>query len=427
MGPIGPEADMARLPFPDRLRVLLSAAVELTAPQELEQVLQRIVEGAATVAGARYAALGVYGDDGRITAFVHHGLDQATVARIGQLPQGFGLLGQVIVADRPVRLQSIDADPRSCGFPPGHPPMGSFLGVPVVRGGHRYGNLYLTERNDGASFDDDDEAMVMALATFAAAAVESAELVDAQRAGVEARVERVAAEERVRVERLAAEERNRVQRELLGRTIAAQETERKRLSRDLHDDIGQALTSVLLGMRLVEHSLDGPDIDLDEARRRSSELRVLVVDALRRARRLAFDLRPTVLDDIGLTPALDRLAAEVTDRTGLAVEVDVGLRLDQRLGPETETVVYRVVQEALTNVARHAEATEVSVTVVELGDRVRILVEDDGTGFEVTARAPRGHLGLDGMDERARLVGGLLEVSSTPGEGTTVMLEVPSG
>jgi len=416
MEPIGQAGEVGRLPFPDRLRVLLSAAVELTAPQTLEDVLQRIVEGAATVAGARYAALGVYGDDGRITAFVHHGFDEATVARIGHLPEGFGLLGQVIVADRPVRLESIGDDSRSCGFPPGHPPMRSFLGLPVVRAGRRYGNLYLTERNDGASFDDDDEAMVAALAAFAAAAVESAELVEAQRAGVEAKVERV-----------AAEERSRVQRELLGRTIAAQETERKRLSRDLHDDIGQALTSVLLGMRLVEQSLTDPGVDLDEVRRRSAELRDLVVDALRHARRLAFDLRPTVLDDIGLAPALERLAAEVSERSGLAVEVDVGLHNDERLTPETETVVYRVVQEALANVTRHAQATQVSVTVTALGDRVRTLVEDDGGGFDASARSPRGHLGLDGMDERARLVEGTLEVSSTPGHGTTVMLDVPRG
>jgi len=214
-------------------------------------------------------------------------------------------------------------------------------------------------------------------------------------------------------------------RELLVRTIAAQESERKRLSRDLHDDIGQALTSVLLGLRLVEQSLEAPGVDVDAARRRSAELRVVVADALRRARRLAFDLRPTVLDDIGLAPALDRLAAEVAERTGLAVEVDIGLRSDQRLGPETETVVYRVVQEALANVARHAHATQVSITVVGLGDMVRTLVEDDGDGFDVTAPSPRGHLGLDGMDERARLVDGLLRVSSTLGEGTTVMLEVP--
>jgi len=416
MAALGQAGGVGRLPFPERLRVLLSAAVELAGPYKLEEMLQRIVEGAATVAGSSYAALGVYSDDGRITTFVHHGLDHETVARIGHLPEGFGLLGQVIVSDRPVRVEDIGVDPRSCGFPSGHPPMHSFLGVPVVRGGRRYGNLYLTERHDGASFDDDDEALVVALAAFAAAAVESAELVEAERARAEAVVDRAAAEERARAHR-----------ELLGGIIAAQEAERARLSRDLHDDIGQALTSVLLGLRHVEHSLHQPGVDVDDARRRSGELHELVADALRRARRLAFDLRPTVLDDIGLTPALERLTAEVAERTGLAVELDVGLAADQRLAPETETVVYRVVQEALTNVVRHAQATHVSVTVAQLGGQVRTLIEDDGSGFDAAARPPRGHLGLDGMDERARIVDGALHVTSTIGVGTTVMLDIPRG
>jgi signal transduction histidine kinase len=416
MESIGQAGEVGRLPFPERLRVLLSAALELTGPHELEEVLQRIVEGAATVAGARYAALGVYGDDGRITTFINHGFDHATVTRIGQLPEGRGLLGQVIVADRPIRLENIGADPRSCGFPPSHPPMRSFLGVPVVRGGRRYGNLYVTERYDGHNFDDDDEALVVALAAFAAGAVESAELVGADRVRAEARVERVAAEGQARA-----------RRELLTRIIAAQEAERARVARDLHDDVGQALTSVLLGLRLVEGSLDGPGVDVDDARRRSAELRQLVADALRRARRLAFDLRPTVLDDIGLAAALERLTADVAERTGLTVGLDVGLGADERLAPETETAVYRVVQEALTNVARHARAGQVSVTVAWLGDRVRALVEDDGAGFDVGARPPGGHLGLAGMDERARLVDGTVEVTSTAGQGTTVVLEVPRG
>jgi GAF domain-containing protein len=201
------------------------------APHELNEVLQRIVEGAAAVAGAHFSALGVYGDDGRITTFVHHGFDEATVAQIGHLPEVRGLLGQVIVADRPIRLVVIGDDPQSAGVPPGHPPMHSFLGVPVVQGGRRSGSLYVTERHDGASFDDDDEALVVALAAFAAGAVESAELVEAERSRAEARLERVAAEEQARA-----------RRELLGQTIAAQEAERARVSRDLHDDVGQALT-----------------------------------------------------------------------------------------------------------------------------------------------------------------------------------------
>jgi signal transduction histidine kinase len=410
----GQAGEMGGLPFPERLRVLVAAALALSGPHELNEVLQRIVEGAAAVAGARFSALGVYGDDGRITTFVYHGFDEATVARIGHLPEGRGLLGQVIVADRPIRLVVIGDDPRSCGFPPGHPPMHSFLGVPVVQGGRRYGSLYVTERHDGASFDDDDEALVVALAAFAAGAVESAELVEAERSRAEARLERVAADEQARA-----------RRELLAQTIAAQEAERARVSRDLHDDVGQALTSVLLGLRLVEGSLGEPNLDVDDARRRNGQLRDLVVDALRRARQLAFDLRPTVLDDIGLAPALQRLTADVAERTGLAVDLDVDLGAEERLAPAKETAVYRVVQEALTNVARHARATQVSVTVSRLGDRVRALVEDDGVGFDPTVRPPRGHIGIDGMNERARLVDGTLEVFSTPGTGSTVRLEVP--
>jgi signal transduction histidine kinase len=168
-------------------------------------------------------------------------------------------------------------------------------------------------------------------------------------------------------------------------------------------------------------------IEREGVRRRSGDLRELVADALRRARQLAFDLRPTVLDDVGLVPALERLTIDVAERTGLRVELAVTLPADERLGAETETVVYRVVQEALTNVTRHAQASTVSVALTRFGARVRVLIEDDGVGFDASARPGRGHLGVDGMEERARLVGGTVAVTSTPGEGTTVIVEVPRG
>lgn len=412
----GPGEGIGSVSWPDRLRVLLAAAVELTGPHDLDGVLQRIVEGAAAVAEARYAALGVYGDDGRISTFVHHGIDVATVEKIGHLPEGRGLLGQLIVADDPIRLADLNIDPRACGFPPGHPPMRSFLGVPVARRGRRYGNLYLTEKHGGGPFDEEDQTIVVALAAFVAAAIESVELVAAERERAEAIAERVVAEEQARA-----------RRELLAQTIAAQEAERARVSRDLHDDVGQALTSVLLGLRLVEDSLDAPTVDLDDVRGRSADLRELVADALRRARQLAFDLRPTVLDDIGLTPALERLSADIAQRTGLRVELAVNLRPDERLAPETETVVYRVVQEALTNIIRHARASTVSVAVTRFGERVRAQIEDDGVGFDPSSRRDGGHLGLAGMEERAYLVGGTVAVTSVPGEGTTVLVEVPHG
>ncbi len=407
-GGAGPELWSARV------RVLLDRAVDMVGEHDLHVVLKRIVDGAAEVAGAKYAALGVYSSDGMITSFVHHGVDTEMADRIGELPRGKGLLGQAIVTDTPIRLDDLSADPRSYGFPAHHPRMRSFLGAPIGRGGRRYGNLYLTEKHDGSSFSAEDEALVMALAAFAASAIESAELVNSERARADAVARQV-----------VAEECERARRELLAAVIAAQESERARVSRDLHDDIGQALTSVLLGLRLIEGSDELDTADGAERPRRVDELRQLVADALRRTRRLAFDLRPTVLDDLGLAPALSRLVADVAERTGLVVDVVVDSVPEQGdLAPEVATVVYRVVQEALTNVVRHAKASTASVAVTAFSGRLRALIEDDGMGFD-PAEPPDGHLGLQGMKERAELVGGTIRVVSAPASGTTVVLEVP--
>ena len=398
---------------PSRVRLLLDRAVDLAGEHDLDVVLQRIVESAAAVAGAKYAALGVYGDVGTIATFIHHGMDAATVERLGSLPHGLGMLGQVIVADAPIRLDDLGADSRSCGFPIGHPPMRTFLGAPIARGGRRFGNLYLTEKHGGASFDGEDEALVMALAAFAACAIESAELVASERARVDAVARQV-----------AAEERERARRDLLRAVIAAQEEERARVSRDLHDDIGQALTSVMLGLRLIGDPADaGAD---DAARVRFDELRELIADALRRTRRLAFELRPSILDDIGLAAALQRLVGDVAERSGLTVDAVVDGLPEHDVPSGVATVVYRVVQEALTNVVRHAGASTASVAVAVASGRLRAVVEDDGTGFDPD-RPVDGHLGLQGMKERAELIGGTVRVLSEPGSRTTVVLDVPLG
>jgi signal transduction histidine kinase len=177
--------------------------------------------------------------------------------------------------------------------------------------------------------------------------------------------------------------------------------------------------------------IDGPDdvtmAEPGEVRRRVDELRDLVAAALRQTRRLAFELRPTVLDDVGLAPALSRLAAEVAERSGLRVDAVVdGAPERDHLAADVATVVYRVVQEALTNVVRHAKASTASVAVTVHSGRLRAVVEDDGIGFDPLAPAT-GHLGLQGMKERAQLVDGTVHVVSAPGSGTTVVLEVPVG
>ena len=390
-----------------RLDALLHRALDLTSEHDLDLILDRLVRYAAEVADARYAALGMYDAGGRIDRFTHHGLDAAAVARIGDHPQGRGLLGEVIVADGPIRLDDVTADPRACGFPAHHPEMRTFLGVPVRVGERWFGNLYLTEKHGGGPFDDQDERVVVTLAAFAAAAVEASLLVTAQR------------------ELAAARERTEAHREMLARVIDAQEAERARVARDLHDQIGQSLTSVLLGLRLVDGSLSKDDPDIDDARAHSDEVRALVAHALDEVRQLAFDLRPTVLDDVGLVAAVRRLSGDVTGRSDLPVDVSLdGLDDDTRLPSEVETVVYRVVQEALTNVARHARASHAAVELALDDRRTRARVVDDGVGFTLTDDPPRS-LGLAGMRERAALVDGYVEIVSVPGQGTTVLLEVP--
>lgn len=390
-----------------RFETLVRAALDLTAEHDLDHLLQRMVERAAEVAQARYAALGVFDERGRIERFVHHGISAAEVAAIGALPEGRGLLGEVVAASGPIRIPDLTADPRSVGFPPGHPPMRSFLGVPVRLGSRRFGNLYLTEKTGGGDFDAEDEQLVATLATFAAAAIEGAMLLSAERA------------------QAAAEERAHARDQMLAQVIGAQEAERARIARDLHDQVGQALTSVLLALRLVTDALDDQPPDTAGARTRADEVRVLVADALQDVRQLAFELRPTVLDDVGLVPAVRRLAADQLGRHDITVDVALdGLDDDTRFPREVETVVYRVVQEALTNVVRHARAASAQVTLSAAPGCVRARVADDGAGFEPPAGRPRS-LGLAGMAERAGLVGGVVRIDSAPGRGTVVALEVP--
>lgn len=390
-----------------RSAALLRAALALSEEHDLEDVLRLIVTSARSLAGAPYAALAVYDAEGSIEAFVHDGIDAGAVAAVGPPPRGHGVLGDVIVAHGAIRLGDVTTYEGFAGFPPQHPLIGAFVGVPIATTRRRYGNLYVGADPGAGVFDDEDEQVLGTLAAFAAAAIENVQLLATER------------------DLATARERERFQEAILGEVIDAQESERARVARDLHDEIGQSLTSVLLGLRLVEDSLAGDEPDLADARRRTAEVRDLVVDALSQARTLAFDLRPTVLDDLGLVAALRRLAHDLDARRPPAVDLEIhGVDDDVRLPRAVETVVYRIVQEALTNVVRHAGAASASVVVARERDRVRAVIEDDGSGFD-PANVASASFGLGGMKERATLVGGTLEVDAAPGRGVTVRLEVP--
>ena len=536
-----------------RLRVLVNAGIALSSELSLDALLQRIVETAAEITGARYAALGVIDRTGQaLERFLTTGIDAETHAAIGDLPHGRGILGVLIRDAQPLRLHDIADDPRSVGFPPNHPPMESFLGVPIVLRGVAYGNLYLTEKEGGQDFTDEDSELSQLLAAQAAVAIENArlyesstrwlrrfeslnevgnalsselelepllalvakrlhELVDAKLVLIalpEGDVMRVAAAEgesaygvagmelalsgskagrvleRGRSERIdsllddpevdqqatrrlgvhsalyvpllvrgraigvviahdkqgptpvfseddlrlaeslaaraaiAVDLSERVSRDSVRRVVEAQELERARLARELHDETGQALTSILLGLKPLEETADSA-----EAREALTSVRELVISTLQDVRRLAVELRPTALDDFGLVPAVERLTDTFREQSGLRVDLESQLG-DERLARDAETTVYRVIQEALTNVIKHADAERVSILLQRKNSAVVAVVEDDGAGFNPGATREDA-LGLAGMRERVALAGGRLQVESTPGAGTTVVAEVP--
>ena len=211
---------------------------------------------------------------------------------------------------------------------------------------------------------------------------------------------------------------------LLARAISAQEEERTRIARELHDETGQALTAILLGLRGIQEATDS-----DRVIALCERLRDLTAQTIRDVGRIARGLRPSTLDDLGLVPALRRYADDLASANNL--EVTITDRPLPRLRPELETAIYRMVQEALNNVARHADAQHATVTLGESGDKLRVIIEDDGHGIDLTALAPRGRaplgrgLGLIGMQERASLVGGRVEIASRRSGGARITLEVP--
>jgi signal transduction histidine kinase len=370
-----------------RQEVLVEAGLTLALELSLPNVLTKIVEFACAVAGASYGALGVLGHDGGLEDFITHGLTEDQRQAIGALPVGKGLLGELIRAARPVRLRRLQDHPSSQGFPAEHPPMTSFLGVPVSVRGRVYGNLYLTEKRGASEFTEADERAVVTLAAQAGIAIENARLFSEAQ------------------ERLALEERTR-------------------LARELHDSVSQALFAMTMETAAAQHALDRTHAGADVLRERLLRLRELTEGALAEMHALIFALRPDAIREEGLIAAIRKQAEGIAARDDLIVAVDAP---EERLplGPDVEEQLYRLVQEALSNVAKHAEASHVWVRVrLAGGEQVVLEVEDDGIGFEPSIPRP-GHLGLRSMAQRAADLGGQMDVLVPASGGTLVRAVVP--
>jgi len=354
------------------LRRLLDVALALGAERRTEPVLRVILDAARDLAGARYAAIGVPDGAGGFGLFLTAGVDAETWAAIGTLPRTHGLLGALLDSTGTIRLTDIRADPRFRGWPPAHPDMASFLGVPIVAGGEVLAELFLAGKAGGGGFTDADQALIETLSAHAALAV-----VNAQRT------------ERARELSVAAE--------------------RARLARELHDSVTQTLFSLTLAAESAAALAGQADpLLLDQL----DQVRELARAGLTEMRGLVETLRPVDVDADGLAGALGK-------RVGLRV---TGGRLRDRT---VEREVRLVAGEALANALRHADADSVEVTL-DTGEPVRLSVADDGSGFDLAETVRHSHrLGLASMRERAEALGGTLVIETAPGEGTRVVLEVP--
>lgn len=372
------------------------AAGDVTTSLDLRNTLGRVVELARQVTGARYAACVVTGVSG-LLHFVHAGLSPQEAAAIPHLPHGKGLLGEMLRRRESLRLERIADHPTAAGFPPNHPPMISFLGVPILYGDRNIGAIYLCDKQSGEPFTDADQETLGALARFASLAITNVRL----------------------------REENR---RLLWRLLRAQEEERRLAAYDLHDGPVQQLAaaSMFLERAAIVLAASAPA----EAAPVLARAREHVSAALARIRRIVAGLRPPDLDDAGLLGALEGLVAQQRERASAQIEFRHLGELP-RLDPETETVLYHIAEEALSNAVRHSGADRITLLLEESGDTATLTIQDTGRGFSREADQPARdlgeHVGLSAMRERAEMLGGTFEIRTEPGEGTTVIVRMPMG
>ncbi len=217
-------------------------------------------------------------------------------------------------------------------------------------------------------------------------------------------------------------QKERIRAQLLNKVVSAQEEERRRISRELHDETGQALTSLLVQLKILERQSSSSTIQTQV-----EDLRSMTARTLQEIRRLAADLRPVALDDLGLLPALENYVEGFSTQTGIDLTFTVSAAGDLRLPHEVEITLYRVIQEALTNIARHAQASSARIALTREASALHVCIEDDGCGFDLEGVLQSGEcgLGLLGMRERIEIVSGTLRVDSRPGEGTTIHIQLP--
>lgn len=369
------------------LYALDRATQAIAGELDIERVLQLIVDSVRELVDAKYAALGIVGNDGRIAQFITSGISTEHRMLIGALPSGYGLLGTLIRESVSLRIPDIAKHPDTYGFPPEHPEMHSFLGVPIRLLTETVGNFYLTEKRGAPEFSADDQELVEMFARHAGIAIQNARL-------------------HHDVQQLAVVD------------------ERLRISRDLHDGIIQSIYAVSLSL---EDVLDLIDTDRDEAEARVDRAIDRLHTAIGDIRGFITGLGTELGDGAGLRGALEAMAADLLGGTGIRVAVDVSAatQLEARLPPEANHELLQIAREAVSNVARHSNARHAALRLLVEADEAILEVTDDGDGFDPEARPGKGHFGLANLRDRAAGVGGSLAIASEASKGTRIILRLP--
>jgi signal transduction histidine kinase len=373
-------------PVSPALKAVSDAVLAVASRLSVDEVLQQLVDCARELVEARYAALGIPDGAGGFRRFLVAGMSDELVAAMGPLPRTHGMLGAMLEADGAYLTDDIHRDSRFRGWwPRAHPDMRSFLGVPIVAPEGVIGAFYLTEKETAPSFHAHDRELIELLASHAAIAITNARLYERSR-----------------------------ELSIL--------SERNRLALELHDVVSQKLFSLNLAAEAAATLLDrGPE----DARPQLERVRELAREALAELRSLIFGLRPAELERDGLEGVLRKEATMLQRVHGVKVRVDADGELP-RVEPRCAGEILRIVEEALHNAVRHAEAHAVTVRLHGGEHALSVEVADDGVGFDPTDPELRSrHLGLTSMEERARELGGRLSLTASPGSGTIVSLEVP--
>jgi signal transduction histidine kinase len=367
---------------PVKLRRLLEAILLFEADLELSTLLRHLIDEARSMTGARYGAIGVLNDERTsVVEFITVGLDKEEEERIGPRPTGKGILGMLIADPRPMRLASLGSQPESYGFPDHHPPMTSFLGVPIKVRGEVYGNLYLTDKTELAEFTSDDEALVEALALAAGIAVENTRL--------HQKVQDVAVYE-----------------------------DRDRLARELHDTVIQRLFAVGLSLQSMAAAAKSSGI----AERLDSAISDLD-DTIRQVRSTIYELGSFTREQ-GLRASILSLVRELDPVVGFSVQVSFDGPVDSAIPNELAEHLLPVVRETVTNIGRHARSTQASLSLSVSDGSCCLRVVDNGQGIDSTA-VTEGGFGLVNLRRRADKLGGSLVIESPASGGTSVTWQVP--